>query len=465
MAQLDYIVIALYLLAMVFIGIYASKKIHGADDFALGGRSVHPFFIICSSIATASGAGACLGQAGTAYLNGFGTLWLAITWSIGMLMLALIAQRIYNTGGDSIPDVFRKLHGDTAGRFCAIFAVIYCISTLIAQMMGMGNVILLMVGTENLTYELAVILGGAITILYTLQGGFYAVAYTDTAQTIILVGSMLVIAPIVIFSGMASASVEMLETVFTAGSFDLFYGVTFLSLAAVICKYTFAACTGIPYMQRVLASRNAKEGQNSMIYAAIGYCIFSVVVMVLAVYARVYYPALEAEETIMLKIITEQFPVVLAGLGIAGLVAAVMSTIDSYLLVIGQIFARDICGWFMKDMSKETEFKIQRGTTVVAGVLALSIALHLTSVLTMFELGATIYSSAMFFPFILSLYWKRMNAKAAICGMVAGGVTAIAMQFVSLGGIDPVIFGNGISLVATVVVAFATSGKADAKAA
>ncbi len=450
MALLDYIVIALYLLAMIGIGVLSSKKIHDADDFALGGRSVHPFIIICSSIATAAGASACLGQAGTAYLNGLNTLWLAIAWGIGMLMLALIAKPIYRTGAASIPDVFHKLQGDTAGRICAIFAMIYCISTLTAQMMGMGTVILLMFGTETITYELAVIIGGLITILYTLQGGFFAVAYTDTAQTFILTLSMVIIFPIVTLNGMASASLDAIEAVYTTGSFNIFYGVSFLSLATVICKYTFSACTGIPYMQRVLASRNEKEAKNSMLIAALGYTIFGCVVMIFAVVARVLFPDLAQEETIVLRVITEHFPVVLAGLGIAGLVAAVMSSIDSYLLVISQIFSHDICGWFKKDIPQQTELKIERITTVVSGLIALFVALHLTSVLAMFEFGATIYSAAIFFPFILSLFWKKTTAFGAICGMVAGGAAAIVLQFVSFGGIDAVILGNLISLAATV---------------
>ncbi|MFI3213134.1 MAG: sodium:solute symporter family protein [Eubacteriales bacterium] len=452
MGVLNYGVILLYLVGMIAIGVYASKKVHGSSDFAIGGRSIGPFVITCSSIATAAGASACMGQAGSAYLNGFSSLWLGIAWAIGMLILGLMGKRIYATGAESIPEVFHKLHGNTAGKMCAIFAIIYSLSTLTAQMMGMGTVLQLMLGENVITYEAAVIVGGVITIIYTLQGGFFAVAYTDTAQAIILGVSMMIILPIVVMSGMANVALETVETVFTPGSFNIFYGVSFVSLAVVICKYTFSACTGIPYIQRVLASRNEKEARNSQIYAAIGYMIFSCVVMILAVFARSMFPTMEREETIILEVIVQKFPVVLAGLAIAGLIAAVMSSIDSYLLVVSQIFTTELCGFFVKDMDEKKTFRIERISTVVTGVVTMLIAIQLTSILSMFEVGATIYSSAMFFPFVLALYWKKVTTPGVVSGMVAGGVAAIVLQFVPNPIIDPVIFGNICSLIGTVAV-------------
>ncbi len=456
MSAIDYGVIILYLLGMLAIGFWASKKVHTTDDFALGGRSIGPFFITCSCIATASGASTCLGQAGAAYTDGFSALWLVFAWSIGMLMLTLLAKRIYRTGAGSIPEVFRILHGNEAGRVCAVFAIIYCFSTLIAQMIGMGTVLYLMLGNTTITYELAIIIGGLVTIAYTLQGGFFAVAYTDTAQTIVLVISMIIVFPIVVLSGTAEVALETVEAVLTPGTFNLFYGVSFLSLAAIICKYTFAACTGIPYIQRVLASRNENEAQSSQVYATIGYTIFGSVVMVVAVYARLLYPNIEQPETISLQVIVSNFPVVLAGLGIAGLIAAVMSTIDSYLLVVSQIFSRDICGWLVKDMTPEKEFKIGRGMTVFAGLTTMLIALKVTSVLAMFELAATVYSSAVFFPFIFSLFWKKTTAKGVVAGMISGGSVAIILQFVPNLAFDPVIMGNVVSCIVTFTVSLAT---------
>ncbi len=451
----DYVVIAIYLFAMVGIGLWSSKKVHNNKDFAVGGKTIGPFVLICSSIATAAGAGACMGQAGSAYTSGFGTLWLAIAWAIGMFILALLSKRMYRTGANSISEVFQKIHGNAAGRMCAVFALLYLLGSLTTQMMGMGTVLELMLG-DGVGYQLAVLIGGTITILYTLQGGFFAVAYTDAAQTIILGVSLLVVLPIVLFTGAADTALATMETVFTPGTFNLFHGVTFLGLATIICKYTFSACTGIPYVQRVLASRNVKEARSNMMWASLGYGLFGTLVMIFAVFARMLLPNMARPETVIVEMIVSKFPTLLAGLGIAGLVAAVMSSVDSLLLVVSQIFAHDICGWLLSDLTDEKEFKIQKITTVVAGILSMTVALFMTSILKMFELAASIYSSAIFFPFILSLFWKHTTAAGAISGMCAGGAVAIVLQFVPTTGIDPVILGNATSLFMTVVVTMAT---------
>ncbi len=455
MGILDYITIAVYLLGMLGVGIWASRKVHNTKDFAVGGKTIGPFVIICSSVATASGASTCMGQAGIAYTDGFSALWLVIAWTIGMLFLAVFAKRMYATGANSISEIFFKIQGNAAGRMCAVFALLYCLGTLTAQMMGMGTVIELMLG-DGVGYQLAVIIGGAITILYTLQGGFFAVAYTDAIQTSILGFSMLVVLPLVLFTGTAETVLAAAETVFTPGTFNLFHGVSFLSLAAVVCKYTFSACTGIPYIQRVLAARNSKEAVTNQLWAAFGFAVMGGLVMVFAVFARQLFPASDRPETVLVQIIVQHFPVFLAGLGIAGMCAAVMSTVDSYLLVISQIFSHDICGWFMKDLTEEKEFKIQKASTIVAGLFAMTVALYMTSILKVYELAASIYSSAMFFPFILSLYWKHTTPAGAISGMCAGGAVAIVLQFVPAMSFDPVIVGNLTSLVMTVLVTMAT---------
>ncbi len=460
MTAIDYSVMIIYLLAMIYIGFKTSKKVKSAMDFSLGGRSIPPIIIMSSSIATAAGAGTCLGQAGRAYGEGFSALWLVIAWVIGMFILSLMAKRIFNTGGESISGVFGALHGQNAARISSIFTLIYSIGMLVSQMIGIGTVLHLILQNINLNYEICVMIGGIITILYTLQGGFYAVAYTDAAQTVILIISMVFVFPAVVISGGADVALNTVESfVFPEGTFSLFHGVTFVSLATIICKYTFSACTGIPYIQRILASRNAKEAAFSQRTASFGYLILAGVIMVFAVLARRLYPDLETPDTIVMRVIMDHFPTALAGLGIAGFFAAVMSSVDSYLLVVSQMFSHDICRWIKPDMSEKTEFKICRTSTAVFGLLALVAALNFTSILVVYEFGAAIYSSAIFFPFVLALYWKRTSTPGVIAGMIAGSAISLVFYFVPVATIDSVLLGNAVSLIATIVISLILKGQ------
>jgi len=452
---IDFFVFGLYLCLMIFIGYKSSKKIKNIEDFALGGKTIKPLIIVASSIATAAGAGTCLGQAGKAYTDGLSALWLVIAWFIGMLCLSLMAKKIYDTDAKSLSDIFDKLHGKSVSRLCSIYTMMYSLGMLIVQMIGMGTVLSLVLKNFGISYEIGVLIGGIITIVYTLQGGFFAVAYTDAAQMIVLAFSMIIVFPIIIATGIAE---ESLNVVFKVGTFNIFNNITFLGLIAVIFKYTFSACTGIPYIQRILASRNHKEAYKSQMFASFGYLILGSVIMIMAIFARLIYPSMANPDIVVVRTILEQFPNILAGLGIAALVAAVMSSVDSYLLVASQIFTQEICTWIFKDVSLKRELQICKLATVVFGALALLTALKFTQILVIYEFAATIYSSAIFFPFVLSLYCKKINKWGVVFGMLSGSIVALLSPIVLPNlELDSVIAGNFISLFMTVVVSLITN--------
>ncbi len=444
---------------VIVIGFISSKKIKNIKDFSLGGRKLSSFIIVASSVATAAGAGTCLGQAGKAYTDGFSALWLVIAWVIGMLCLAFISERVYNTNAQSLSGVFGNIHGRGAARLCGVYTMVYSFGMLIVQMMGMGTVLHLILRDLNVSYEIAVIIGGLITILYTLQGGFIAVAYTDTIQVIILSVGMVVIFPLVTMSGIAEQSLDL---VFAPKTFNLFGNISILGLLAIIFKYTFSACTGIPYIQRILASKDAPSARKSQMKASFGYLALGSVIMITAIFARLLYPNIENPDIIVVNMILEKFPVVLAGLGIAALISAVMSSVDSYLLVASQIFTQDIYSVLDKKMSDKKELLVCKIATVIFGLVALLAALKFKQILVVYEFAATIYSSAIFFPFILSLYCKFINKYGVIAGMLSGSVVSFVMSFIQMpANMDSVILGNIISLCFTLVVSHFTRTKAN----
>ncbi len=461
MRTLDLVVIAIYLSAVLVIGYLASKKIKTIGDYAFGGKTIPPLIIVASSVATAAGAGTSLGNAGRAYTDGFAALWLVVAWAFGMFCLAMMSDKIYKTDATSISGVFEHIHGKTVGRVSSIYTVIYSFGMLIIQMVGMGTVLKLILGNAyNVSYEMAVIVGGAIVILYTLQGGFIAVAYTDTLQMIILSVSMVIIFPLVTFVSISSGgsiAQRSLDLVFNPPTFNLINNLGVAGLIAIIFKYTFSACTGIPYIQRIFASKNAQQAKQSQIRASFGYLILGCVIIITAVFARLMYPQIDNPDTIVVRTILEKFPVILAGLGIAALISAVMSSVDSYLLVSSQMFTEDIIGWVVKDMKERQSFIICKVMTVIFGIIALLAALKFTQILVIYEFGAMIYASAIFFPFIFSLYYKKTTKLGAISGMLSGSIVSITLTFVDIGiRLDPVIFGNFVSLMFTFFVSLAT---------
>lgn len=214
----DWIIIILYLVAMLGIGFFAKGKIQTMDDFILGGKRFGKVALIGTIVATMVGSGMTMGAVGTAYNNGSTSTvpWMYFGFSVGLIVMGLIAPQVRETNARSIAEIMNIKFGKPARLAMACLVTFYAVAMVAINIAGLRTVIINCFGFPADKLVLATVIAAGIAILYTSIGGMYAVVWTDVAQFAIMFLGVFVLGPILGVSQAGGISV-MEETMQALG--------------------------------------------------------------------------------------------------------------------------------------------------------------------------------------------------------------------------------------------------------
>lgn len=462
-----------YLILMLSIGIYAYLRTKNSTDYFLGGRGLGPWPAALSAGASDMSGWLLLGLPGYAYAAGLESLWLAGGLLIGNWLNWLIAAkrlRTYSIATDSltIPEFLARRFNDStkliqviSAFFILLFFLFYTSSGLVAG----GKLFETVFGVD---YSTAVIVGTVCVVSYTLFGGFLAVAWTDLVQGL-LMAAALVIVPITVmdtstgslFSQVEAINPELL-TVWDDVTGTPLTGVAIISLVAWGLGYF-----GQPHiLARFQATRSNKDLTTAR-RIAIGWTAISMVgAIAIGLVGLVYitnHPTMELAdgEKIFMLLVNAAFHPVVAGILLAAILAAIMSTADSQLLVCSSALAED---WykqvFKKDATSEQVVRVGRIGVILISLIALFLAMTPdSSVLGLVSYAWAGFGAAFGPALVLSLYWQRMNSYGALAGIIIGGVTIVVWKQLTGGWFDvyEIVPGIIFSTIAIVVVSLVTA--------
>ena len=460
--------IVIYLLAMVYVGFYFSKKGSGdsADDFYLGGRKLGPLVTAMSAEASDMSSYLLMGLPGLALLSGLADVgWTAIGLALGTffnwLIVAKRIRRYTHTCNNSItiPSFFSNRYRDEKKMLqviAAIFIVIFFIPYTASGFAACGKLFSSLFGVNYLT---AMIISAIVIVAYTTLGGFLAASTTDFIQSIIMSVALIVV---LIFgvetAGGIGAVIHNASELPGYLSMTLSYDVNtgkaapYSALTIVSTAAWGLGYFGMPHiLLRFMAIEDEKKLKLSRRVATIWVVISLFVAVFIGVigYTMSKVGALEMltgsnSETIIVKIsaLLSQHGVIfalLAGVILAGILASTMSTSDSQLLAASSAVSSDILGAFRKDSSnKNGSMAAARITLLVISVVAAFIARNPDSSVFAIVSFAWAGFGAAFGPVVLfSLFWKRTNKWGALAGMVCGGSMVFIWKYLirPLGGI------------------------------
>ena len=194
----DYMVIALYVVALVVVGWLASKKVKNAKDYISANRGLGIIVMIGSLAGAAIGAGGTIGLAGDVYTKGISGYWQIIGWNIGWLMLVFMAKRLWSTGASSVVDVFGKSCGKTTRLAAALACLVFSVPALSTQLIGLGNMfkVVFSVAGIDLDYRIFVTISCIIMVFAVFKGDLYSSAYSGTFNFFILAVVFVICLPI-----------------------------------------------------------------------------------------------------------------------------------------------------------------------------------------------------------------------------------------------------------------------------
>jgi sodium/proline symporter len=462
--------IIIYLLAMLAIGWYAYKRTSNLTDYMLGGRSLGPAVTALSAGAADMSGWLLMGLPGAIYLYGMDQAWLGIGLTIGAYLNWLfVAPRLRSytqVSNDSItiPSYLdsrlkenSKILRIVSGIIILLFFTFYVSSGMVA-----GGVFF--ESSFGLDYHTGLLVVAIVVIAYTLFGGFLAVSYTDFVQGLIMFLALILVPVFGLFvTGGFSETTESIRTV-DPNMFSLFSGATTLGVISSLAWGL--GYFGQPHIiVRFMAISSIKETKQAR-RIGIGWMILSIVGAIATALIGVAYfqqnpgASLADPEAIFIALGQVIFHPLIAGVMLAAVLAAIMSTISSQLIVTSSALVEDLYKAVIKSDATDARYVfLGRISILFVSVIAIFFAWSKNS--TILDLVGFAWAGfgAAFGPIILlTLYWRKITGLGALAGMIVGAATVMIWGNIEQlsSTLYEIVPGFALSLIVTIVVSLLT---------
>ena len=489
-----------YMSMMIVVGVIYSRSSKNAQDYFLGGRGLNGWFAALSAQASDMSGWLLMGLPGAIYALGTGEVWIAVGLFIGTVLNWLfISKRLYRytiraNNSMTLPEYFTNRFHDEKKILLAISSVIIVIFFLVYTASAFASGAKLFNVVFGTPYHIALLIGAGVILLYTFLGGFLAVCATDFIQGLLMIVALVTI-PIAAYfiiggeniaaaldaSGVAGGAASFMDPLQDGGK-----PVTAISIISNLA-WGLGYC-GMPHiLVRFMAVKNETELKKSKAIGIIWCFISLVFACIIGVVGRAYLYASSglvlgdngtSSENVFIQMITFMFnndiaAPLIGGIFICGILAAIMSTADSQLLVASASMSQDLIkGVFKKDAKDSQILVIGKITVVCVAIIAFFIAWDPNNSIMGLVSNAWAGLGAAFGPTVLmSLYWKRTNMQGAFAGMVSGALAVIIWDYIPLAGgqtlgkatgLYSLLIGFALSIFCIVVVSLVTKKPSEA---
>ena len=465
----------IYMAAVIVIGLLFSRAANkSSENYFLGGRSLGPWVTAMSAEASDMSGWLLMGLPGVAYWCGLSdALWTAVGLAVGTYLNWLIVSRrlrrycVVANNSITLPEFFsnrfkekKKIVLSLAAIFILIFFTVYASSCFVTC----GKLFATLFGAN---YVSMMLIGAAFVLLYTIIGGFLAESASDFMQSIVMISALSIV--VIIATINAGGIGAVIENTGKIPGFLEFFGIANPLIDADtgmqvvegatpifgeagsfgFMKVASALAWGLGYfgmpqvLLRFMAIRNEGDLKRSRRIAMVWVVISLGVAILIGIMGRHLFPTehltQSGAESIFITMSTSYLPPIIAGFVMAGILAATISSSDSYLLIATSALSKNIFhGVFKKDATDKQVMTVTRISLLLITVIAALIALDENSVIFKIVSFAWAGFGATFGPLmIFSLFWKRMTRAGAIAGMVSGAATVFIWKLLisKLGGV------------------------------
>lgn len=462
------LILGLYFMGMLFLGFLFNKKVKSKKDYFIAKGKLGPATIGFSFSATQMSGSTYMGAVGTEKVLGYNFTPAALSsaaapWFSYILLgsrLRKVASRIKSI---TIADIFEaRFYSKFASLTCTIIMLIAFIPMIAAQLKAAGNIFEVLLG---IPYTTGLFLFGGIVILYTVLGGMYAVAWTDLIQGFIMIIGFAILAPVAVASAGGFAGMHQQYAQLNPGAISFLGKMPAVWVISSFIVWGFFQIGGSPAsVTRFLIPEDDKTLKKAMVYSVLFQSFIYISATLVAIAGGVLLPALERPDLTIPTLVAQLLPPILGGVIIAAVLGAMMSTIDSILLLAGSLVVENIyINLMSRNIKKGQGLKIARYVTLAIGVLAVVVALKPpAAILWIVTMAFSLMASAFTFPFLLGLWWPGATKEGGISGMIGGAISCVFWYVLGylkyhsfsnwIGGIWPAILGGFISLILVIVV-------------
>lgn len=471
-------VLAVYLAILVALALWSRRETKTLSGFFLAGKKLPYWVVAFSTNATGESGWLLLGLTGMGFSVGAQAYWVVVGEVIGIaLSWTLISTRLKRlsdeTDSITLPDVISARFKDDKHilRSIAVVIILTMVCAYVtAQMVASGKALSSFI---DIDYTTAVIVGAVIIIAYTFVGGYKAVAYTDVVQGVLMLAGLIIVPAVAISAAGGWQSVTDKLAAQDPALLSM-WDITGSGIPGWIALVSFMAI-GLPFlgvpqlMVRFMSAKDENELKKARILSIIVILLFDVGAVTAGMAGRALFPGLEDAETIFPVLSSELFPPLITGVMMVIVLSAIMSTVDSLLLLASSAVVRDtmqkIIGSAKSDQTLAGYGKI---VTILIGVIGIAFAIEEVKFIFWFILFAWSGLGAAFGPVIICmLYYKRTTLAGVAAGMLGGFLTSIIWVLVfKVDSYDlyEMIPGFIVGLTLTLVVSLLTGRKAGGQA-
>ena len=428
-------VLIVYLGVLAALAIWSRRETHTLAGFYLAGKKL-PFWVVAfSTNATGESGWLLLGLSGMGYAVGTQAYWVVVGEIVGIaLSWGLISRRLKRLGDETdsitVPDVLAAKFADKWHliRGVAVLIIVVMVTTYVtAQMVSSGKAFSSFLGMK---YETGVVVGAVFIIGYTFVGGYKAVSYTDVVQGVLMLLGLIAVPAAAIYAVGGWDEVKDALASQDPALLDMF---AFSSAPAWIGVASFLAI-GLPFLGvpqlliRYMSARDDMEIQKARIMSIIVLLFFTAGAVTAGVAGRALFPGLEDSETIFPVLSSKLFPPIISGMLLVVVLSAIMSTVDSLLLLASSAVVRDTYQKIMGSTKSDSVLSnYGKLVTVIIGIVALVLGIQEPRVIFDFVLASWSGLGSAFGPAMLGiLYYKRITWAGVLAGMLGGFLVSVA---------------------------------------
>lgn len=440
------IILIAYMALMLLIGLWAAKKVKSSEDWFVGGREMGPWITALAHGSSSVGGGMYIAGPQYGWEAGASSLWAAPGDVFGPLLnFGIIARRMRRyterTKSLTIPDFFgHRYYSRGVKLLSVIIMLIAMVISLIVEYLALGVLLSCITGWS---FEVSMLVGCIVVLIYTGAGGYLAVAYTDFVQSILMVIGLAILIPVCISAAGGIAGMNESLYAINAG-LPTMWGEDFclkgapLMIAGIALVY-FIGYMGQPHLViKTVAIRDEKSIRLVPLIGGIFGFFLSFGVYILGMAGRVIYPDPSvlpggSAEYIMPVLALTELPPVLAGFLLACAFSAIMSTASALLLVVGSGAGSDLYhGFINKNATEKQVMRVTKAATYILGLLSAVLCFAPIFQVGIYQVTWVAWSvlSPAFIPLIVGgLYWKRGTKEGAYASLIVGSVTGFAWYY------------------------------------
>lgn len=424
---LHFAILASYSVALMALGLWIGRRLHGASDFFVASRRLGPGLIFSTMLAANIGAGSTVGATSTAYLTGIAAWWWVGSAAVGCLVLALwvgpsmrriaAAQNLRTVG-----DYLEFRYDERVRGVIAALLWVGSIFILASQLIGLGWILEVVAGIPK---PLGCAIGGVVITVYFAAGGLLTSAWVNVVQLSVKMAGFAVALPIAIgwFGGLDAVRHVRADD----AAYWTFAGRDAVRYLALLAP-AFVVSPGL--LQKIFGAEDDRAVRLGVGLNAVGLLLFAAVPMLLGIMARARFPELlESPNLALPMVFMHGLPPLAGAVALAAVFSAEVSAADAVLFMLTTSLSQDLYKRFVNPAASDARvLAIARLATVVSGTLGVGLALLSEDLVQTLSIFYALLGVSLFVPVVAGLYVRRSNADAALAAIVGGVGGMLAVQ-------------------------------------